>query len=169
MVQPLTVLLVEDNQDDVLQLERMFQRHPQPLKLCVVHNGHAAQQYLGEAGRFQDLDEFPFPSLVLLDLSLPGMDGFEVLKWIRGQQRWAALPVIVLICSASIRDVNQAYKLGANSFLVKPVDRDDLIYIIKFFAGPQSNEPLTEVSEAISPPPDVHNSSDIKTLFGSST
>jgi CheY-like chemotaxis protein len=66
--------------------------------------------------------KFPLPRLVLLDLKMPKIDGFEVLKWIRSRPEFASLPVLVLTSSSEVRDMNAAYRLGANSFLVKPDD-----------------------------------------------
>src|SRR4029450_8122745 len=69
------------------------------------------------------------PELILLDLKLPGLSGLDVLRWIRAQARFFALPVIVLTSSDDIRDVNSAYALGANSFLVKPTDFNDFLQL----------------------------------------
>ena len=68
------------------------------------------------------LQEHKPPKIVLLDLKLPGIDGFEVLKWIRSQSEFAKLPVVVLTSSTEIKDANRAYQLGANSFLIKPLE-----------------------------------------------
>jgi len=79
--------------------------------------------------------EFPSPSVVLLDLNLPGIGGFDVLRWVRNQPGLRKLRVVVLTASDRISDVNQAYQLGASSFLVKPADLDSLIQIMAAFRG----------------------------------
>ena len=89
--------------------------------------------YLDGAGRYRNRDHFPLPNLVLLDLSLPGISGFEVLSWIREQPRLALTPVIVHTTSDAIREVNPAYMLGANSFLMKPIKADQLNYVLEAF------------------------------------
>ena len=71
---------------------------------------------------YDDREKYPLPALVLLDIKMPGMDGFEVLKWIRNQPSLAKLCVVMLTSSDQIQDANKAYQFGANSFLVKPLD-----------------------------------------------
>jgi len=87
-----------------------------------VGDGEEAQAYLEGTGKYHRRDEFPLPNLVLLDLKLPGMDGFELLEWIRNHPAFKALRVVVLTSSSNISDIKKAYELGANSFLVKPRD-----------------------------------------------
>jgi CheY-like chemotaxis protein len=82
-------------------------------------------------GPYANRERFPFPELVLLDLKLVQMDGFEVLKWVRAHPHFKDLRVVVLTSSSNIRDVNKAYQLGANSFLVKPLELEN---IASFFA-----------------------------------
>jgi CheY-like chemotaxis protein len=128
-------LVVEDNADDVLLLKKAFQRSGITNPIQVVSNGVEAMLYLEGSGRFRNRSEFPLPKLVLLDLKLPGISGFEVLEWIREQPGLKALRVIVLTSSNEIRDVNRAYALGANSFLVKPNELEDLCRIASAIRG----------------------------------
>ena len=116
------VLLAEDEEDYVLLIRHAFEKGNILNPLYVVHNGQEAIQYLKGEGKYADRDEFPLPDLLLLDLKMPRVNGFEVLKWIREQPGLSALRVLVLTSSDEIRDVNMAYQLGANSFLVKPLD-----------------------------------------------
>jgi CheY-like chemotaxis protein len=116
------ILLVEDNQDDILLILRAFRRARVDRRIQVVTSGTAALSYLKGAPPYDDREKYSLPVLVLLDIKMPGMDGFEVLKWIRGQWDFFQLCVVMLTSSDLIRDVNQAYQLGANSFLVKPLD-----------------------------------------------
>ena len=116
------ILLVEDRLDDVSLITRSLQKAGVVNPLQVVRNGEDAIAYLKGEGKFANRDEFPLPELVLLDLKMPGIDGFEVLSWIRMEPGLSGLRVVVLTSSEQIKDVNRAYALGANSFLVKPMD-----------------------------------------------
>jgi len=125
------ILLVEDGEDDVLLIRQAFAKSNLSNPIQVVWDGEEAIAYLSGTGQYSNRTEYPLPDLVLLDLNMPGMDGFDVLKWIRGQPGLKALRVVVLTSSDQIRDVNQAYSLGANSFLMKPLDFDDFIQVSK--------------------------------------
>ena len=116
------ILLVENNQDDILLVLRAFQRAGVTRRIQAVTSGKHALAYLQGAHPYADRGEYPLPALVLLDIKMPGMDGFEVLRWIRRQPEFFELSVIMLTNSDHIRDANEAYHLGANSFLVKPLD-----------------------------------------------
>jgi CheY-like chemotaxis protein len=116
------ILLAEDRTDDVELIRRAFAAGRIDNPLFVVDNGEEAVAYLKGEGKYQTRDEYPLPDLLLLDLKMPRMDGFEVLRWVRLQPGLSSLLVVVLTSSQEIRDVNKAYQLGANSFLVKPHD-----------------------------------------------
>jgi len=128
-------LLVEDNEDHVALVRRAFAKSNVVNPLQVVPSGEEAIAYLEGTGKFSNRAEFPLPSLILLDLKLTGMDGFEVLRWIRQQPTLRTIRVVVLTSSNAIRDVNQAYQLGANSFLVKPVDFEDFVRVTQALQG----------------------------------
>src|SRR5882724_11111509 len=113
------ILLAEDIEDDVILIERAFRKARIAVPLMAVRDGEEAICYLSGFGRFADRTQFPFPDLLLLDLKLPIRDGFEVLRWIQTQPELKKLPVIVLTQSDRIKDANEAYRLGAYSFLVK--------------------------------------------------
>lgn len=91
--------------------------------------------YLEGAGPYLNRDEFPLPKLILLDLKMPGISGLDVLRWIRQRPALQPIRVVVLTASNEIRDVNLAYQLGANSFLVKPVDFDDFVQLTQAIQG----------------------------------
>lgn len=129
------ILIVEDNEDHVLLLRRAFRSLRMLNPLQVVNTGERAIEYLKGVGRYSNREEFPLPSLVLLDLKMRGIDGFNVLRWIREQDGLRTLRVVVLSSSNLMSDVNEAYQLGANSFLVKPTDFNDLIQIMRAFQG----------------------------------
>ena len=116
------ILLVENNQDDILLIFRAFQRAGVSRRIQAVTTGMDGIAYLQGTHPYDDREKYPLPVLVLLDIKMPGMDGFEVLRWIRQQWEFFDLSVVMLTNSDHIRDVNEAYHLGANSFLVKPLD-----------------------------------------------
>jgi CheY-like chemotaxis protein len=122
-----TILLVEDQEDDIFMITHAFERGCIANPVRVVRDGEEAIEFLSGNGVFADRGEFPIPGLVLLDLDLPRLNGFDVLRWIRQQPNLSSLRVIVLTASTNVRDVNLAYQLGANSFLVKSDDFQQLV------------------------------------------
>jgi DNA-binding response OmpR family regulator len=128
------ILLVEDSPDDVFFLQRAFKRAEIKAPLQVVKDGQQALGYLGGVGEYADRQKYPLPCLVLLDLKLPYVPGFDVLKWIRSRTELQTLPVIILTSSSERSDLDRAYRLGANSFLVKPSDSGELLGLAKCFA-----------------------------------
>ena len=116
------ILLAEDREDEVLLIRRAFREANFVNPLHVVPDGEEAIAYLEGKGKYANREEYPLPALLLLDLKMPRKDGLEVLDWIRHHPQLSALRVVVLTSSDHIQDVNRAYQLGANSFLVKPVD-----------------------------------------------
>ena len=129
------ILLAEDREDEVMLIRRAFAKSKLLNPLFVVSDGDEAIAYLQGEGKYANRDEYPLPSLLLLDLKMPRKGGFEVLEWIRKQPTLSALRVIVLTTSDEIRDVNQAYKMGANSFLVKPVDFAAFVEVSRALKG----------------------------------
>ncbi|MDX2230554.1 MAG: response regulator [Leptolyngbyaceae cyanobacterium bins.349] len=126
-----TILLAEDNSDSVLLIQRAFRRANIPYPIQVVPDGESVILYLTGSDRYADRELYPFPSLLLLDLKIPIKSGHEVLGWLRQQPHLKRLPVVVLTSSKEISDINLAYDLGANSYLVKPVGFDNLLETIK--------------------------------------
>jgi len=125
------ILLAEDREDDIFLIRKAFQKAGITNPLFVVRDGEEAISYLEGRGRYFNREEFPLPELVLLDLKMPKVDGFEVLRWIRQQPGFSSMRVVVLTSSESIRDVNVAYRLGANSFMVKPMDFENAVELSK--------------------------------------
>lgn len=121
------VLLVEDDANDVLLLRRAFVRAQIPNPLQVVTSAEQAVEYLSGEGEYGNRLKYPLPTLVLLDLKLSGKHGFEVLRWVRMHPRLKVLRVIVLTSSGQPGDVRLAHDLGANSYLIKPVDFEQLV------------------------------------------
>lgn len=124
-LQPTTILHVEDNHDDVILVELAFRKAAVGAKLEVAMDGDQAIQKLQNG-----LTGSP-PACVLLDLKLPTISGLQVLEWIRSQPRFKRLPVVMLTSSLLPNDINQAYDLGANSYLIKPADLDSLVALAK--------------------------------------
>ena len=123
------ILLVEDNANDAMLLQRAFRKANILNPLHTLHSCENAMAYLLGLGPFKNRAEFPLPALILLDLKMPGMDGLEFLKWIRGMPNLRGLRVVVLTASDDMRDVNEAYQRGANSFLIKPADFERFVEI----------------------------------------
>jgi CheY-like chemotaxis protein len=116
------ILLVEDNRDDELLMLRALQRNCIPNQVVVVRDGVEALDFLFATGAHAGRDPDEMPQVVLLDLKLPRVDGLEVLRRVRADQRTRLLPVVVLTSSKEEEDVARSYTLGANSYVRKPVD-----------------------------------------------
>jgi CheY-like chemotaxis protein len=134
-----TILLVEDDPTDALLLRRTFDRFKLNHPTQVVSNGEAAIEYLSGKGQYCDRTAYPMPTLLFLDLKLPGLSGFEVLTWIRQNVLLSRLQVIVLTGSRKTLDVYRAYELGANSYLVKPIRAEDLMGLASSLSLPWLN------------------------------
>ncbi len=116
----LTVLYVEDEENDALLMEMAFKSQGLQGGYRTVNNGQMAIDYLSGVGTFAQRDRYPFPGLVLLDLNLPEVHGFEVLKWIRAHSDFRELPVVVFSSSLREDDKTKAQELEANDFISKP-------------------------------------------------
>jgi CheY-like chemotaxis protein len=125
------ILLAEDDPNDVLLIQRAFQRTHLANPVQVVRDGEEALAYLSGQGAFADRERHPLPVLMLMDLKMPRKTGLEVLAWLRQQPGLKRLPVIVLTSSNQSPDINRAYELGANSYLVKPAGFDSLLELVK--------------------------------------
>lgn len=129
------ILIVEDNDDDAFLIQRAFQHANILNGVRVVATGENAIDYLSGKGSYSNRTENPLPKLVLLDLKMPGIDGFEVLRWIRRQPGLETLRVVVLTSSTDVRDVNLAIQLGAAGFMIKPADFLRLVEFSEALAG----------------------------------
>ena len=115
------ILLVEDNPDDVSLTERALKKANIINKLVVVQDGAEALDYLFCTGSYADRDAKDVPQVILLDLKLPKIDGLEVLRRIRSNEKTKLLPVVILTSSKEEKDLASGYSLGANSYIRKPV------------------------------------------------
>jgi CheY-like chemotaxis protein len=127
------ILLIEDNEDDIFLMRRALKEAEISNPLYVVEDGEQAVDYLSGSSQFADRDRFPLPALVFLDLKLPIKSGHDVLAWIRQNPDLQSLVVIVLTSSDEQSDVAKCYKLGANSYLVKPPTADKLLDLARSF------------------------------------
>lgn len=121
------ILLVEDNPDDEALTVRALRKNNLRNELVIARDGAEAIDYLFAEGQHQGRNINQLPALILLDLQLPKIDGFGVLKRLRADQRTRFLPVVILTSSAEQEDIINAYNLGANSYVRKPVDFDEFI------------------------------------------
>jgi CheY-like chemotaxis protein len=115
-----TILLVEDDENDVFFFKRAAKLAGIINPLQVAEDGRQAIAYLKGTGAYADRTQFPMPSLVLLDLKLPHVMGLDVLKWIRAQPEYQTVIVIVFTSSKLAPDIDTSYRMGANSYVVKP-------------------------------------------------
>ena len=129
------ILLVEDDEADIFLLRRAFRNARIANPLIEVRDGQAAIQYLSGEGDYADRARYPIPFLILLDLRLPKLSGFEVIAWMRDQPQLANLIVVVLTASDHVPDVTKARDLGANSYLVKPGNFEELVQMVKRIKG----------------------------------
>ncbi len=126
-----TILLVEDDPNDVFFLQYAFEQAGIKNPLRVVEDGQGAIDYLSGNGKYADRSQFPMPCLILLDLKLPIMMGLDVLRWIKEQPDLHTLVVIVMTSSKDPTDIHQAYRLGARSYLVKPLSVHERLEVAK--------------------------------------
>lgn len=124
------ILLVEDNPVDAELTMRALRKGGLANQVMWVKHGEAALDYLFRRGEYAERD-ITSPRLVLLDLKMPGMDGTEVLRAIKADERTRRIPVVVMTSSQEERDVGQSYDLGANSYVVKPVDFSSVTDLVR--------------------------------------
>ena len=118
------ILLVEDNPDDILITQRAWKKGLIKNRLYVVNDGEQALEFIYKKGEYIDA---PTPSLMLLDLKMPKVDGFEVLKTVKQDKALKKMPIVVLTSSRDNTDLDQAYGLGCNGFIVKPVGYENFL------------------------------------------
>jgi len=124
-------LVAEDDENDVFFLQRAFQQAKIENPLHVVRDGQEAIEYLSGAGKFSDRNLYPLPQLFILDLKMPRKTGLDVLGWLHEQPELHCLPVLVLSSSAQRTDIERAYELGANGFVVKPASLEKRVELAR--------------------------------------
>lgn len=133
MPRPATILLAEDDENDVFLFRRALQKaHLNPL-LFHVADGQEAMDYLSGRRPYSNRDQYPLPDLVLLDLKMPRMGGFDVLEWVRGCEALSHVPVVVFSSSDHERDRAEARRLGAAAYHRKPGDPAELVSLVRQF------------------------------------
>lgn len=130
-----TILLVEDTSDDVFFATRAFKKAGLVSRIALAEDGQQAIDYLTGKGEFGDRTQHPLPSVILLDIKMPFLSGFEVLRWIRSESNFPTVPVLMLTSSDQESDIEKAYALGANAYLVKPPHGDDFLRLAQLIKG----------------------------------
>ena len=125
------VLLVEDNLDDETLTLRVLKKNKLTNEVVVAHDGLEALDYLFATGAYTSRDLDMMPQVILLDLKLPKVDGFQVLRQIRADERTRLVPVVILSSSDEEKDMAQSYRLGANSYIRKPVEFSQFTMVIE--------------------------------------
>jgi CheY-like chemotaxis protein len=126
-----TILLIEDEESDAALLRRGFEKIKVLNPIVHLTNGDDALFYLEGRGQYADRTLYPLPALILLDLKLPGMTGFQLLQWMRTRGDVRRIPVVVLTGDDGPETINSAYDLGANSYLLKSADADEIARMVK--------------------------------------
>jgi CheY-like chemotaxis protein len=126
-----SVLLADDSEEDALLIRHAFQKAGIPNPLHIVNSCEEAISYLSGRRGYSNREEHPLPHLLLLDLRMQGLDGFELLRWVRHRPGLESLAIVVMTASHKAWDMNEAYRLGANSFLLKPTDFEGLIELAR--------------------------------------
>lgn len=121
------ILLVEDNPNDVELTLRALKKNNLANRVVVVKDGAEALDFIFATGDYSERDILNAPKVVFLDLKLPKVDGLEVLRRMKSDERTSKIPVVVLTSSQEDRDIVESYKLGVNSYVTKPVDFDQFI------------------------------------------
>jgi CheY-like chemotaxis protein len=127
---PKVILLADDDLSDIQAIQRTFKNAAVLNTLHAVHDGVEAIAYLQGQGIYADRNCYPYPGILLLDLKMPKKSGLEVLRWIRDHQNHEELGVIVLTAVDEVRQLREAYQLGAHSFLVKPLTVEELLNLV---------------------------------------
>jgi len=125
------VLLAEDDLDDVLLTQIAFEKARLANPLQVVRDGEEVLAYLKGEGQFGNRDRYPFPILLLLDLNMPKINGFEVLEWLKNHPVFHRMPVAIMTSSDHDPDATKAFELGADSYLIKPPDAEALLALVQ--------------------------------------
>jgi two-component system response regulator len=125
------ILLIEDNPDDEALTLRAFRQHNMCNEVTVVRDGAEALDWLFATGQYADRDATVLPELVVLDLKLPKVDGLEVLRRLRADERTQLLPVVILTSSDEQQDVTASYRNGANSYVRKPVQFEEFMGAVR--------------------------------------
>ncbi len=128
---PVTVVLAEDDPDDQLLVREAFDEADLNCNLRIVSDGEELLEYLNRFGKYEAPDSSPRPSLILLDLNMPRLDGHGALKQIRSHEIWRKIPIVVFSTSSEDLQVTTSFELGANAYLTKPSSFEGLVDLVK--------------------------------------
>jgi CheY-like chemotaxis protein len=128
---PVSILIADDDAQDAMLVQMAVERADIGLRIASVRDGEEAIDYLMGRSRYSDRQAHPFPNMMLLDLKMPRLSGFDVLEFVRGQPGLRQLPVVIFSSSDDPRDIRRAYDSGANSYLCKPHSNGDLSALLK--------------------------------------
>ena len=145
------ILVAEDDDNDAFGLELAFDQIGLPRRFRRVRDGEEVIAYLNGTDKFANRDAYPFPSVLLLDLKMPGMDGFDVLQRLREDPRWKHLTCVILTNSEADSDKERSYRLGANSYLLKPRSfkrYTEMLKLIERYWGLNQVPPFAETRAA---------------------
>lgn len=126
----LKMLVAEDEETDVFLLRMAFDRAGVEINAIFVRDGQETLDYLEGVGEYSDRGKYPLPSVILLDIKMPRLNGFDVLAWMKGNTSHQRTPVIVFSGSDEQKDIERAYELGANVYMTKPMESDDLLRLV---------------------------------------
>jgi CheY-like chemotaxis protein len=127
----LTILIAEDSQDDAFFLERAFRKIGLKNPVQILTDGAAVMDYLKAEGKYSNRSEYPFPSVMFIDVKMPRVNGFEVLQWLQCHQQCKVIPTMVFSSSEQPEDIERAYQLGANAYIIKPNTTTELEEILR--------------------------------------
>src|SRR5215469_7150615 len=126
-----TILLVEDEENDATLLKLAFKKNNISNPVQWVQDGLDAIAYLNGEGAYADRTQYPFPEVLILDLKMPRMNGLEFLAWIREHPEFRVIPTIIMTSSRQDPDIEKAYNLGANTYMIKPSSFEELARLVK--------------------------------------
>jgi CheY-like chemotaxis protein len=124
MARSITALYLEDSAEDSFLFQRALQKISFPGRLIVLADGVEGQNYILGQGEYADRASWPLPDLIISDVKLPNLSGLEFVKWLRTQEEFRSVPVLIFSSSDVLRDVKQAQEAGANHFFIKPFHKD---------------------------------------------
>lgn len=130
---PINILLVEDSDADIKIALRAFAKVKLKNNIYVVHDGQEALDFIYHKAQYEDTEKYPVPDLILLDINMPKLNGFEVLKAIKNDLNYSYIPVIMLTSSQNEKDIATSYRFGAASYIPKPVCYDNFVEIVDGF------------------------------------
>ncbi len=140
-------MVAEDDSSDLTLLRHAVTNVDSSVRLQITRDGNELIRYLQGDGEFADRDQHPVPDLIMLDLKMPQLSGFEVLKWLRNHPEYVLLPKIILSGSTLEKDIEEAYELGANTYFTKPSSFHDLEKLMRLVVGywSESQPPVARI------------------------